>query len=489
MDLKRLQNKVKKITKKLNLANSPELCGLDFSSEAGEISKEILELTDYGRREHVYNPDLARELGDAFYSLITLANIYDINLEEQLLSSLKKYEKREQKRKDLTQCKVKLEPIVLAKNFLCLNSVVGCRNNCVYCYKHGWDFENKFKPAKIFGVSTILKNIKKYKYFHSSIPLAIHNSATDPFQEGVTKTTFEILDGLEKMKINNIVGLITKEYLSEEIIKRLENYKNIRLVIFITFSLLPEKFEKVINDRRIESMKNLSKSKLKKVLYYRPVISGINDSENIVQKIVGLGEKYFNCIVRSSLKVDINTIEYMAKRGIFIDSNYDIGLNIHDSLKQMPSETRKRADKVLVRSKIPYFKKTSCAISYLFNEPDYNSQWVRKEIYCSGNCPKEQQKICLRQSLKQPDSHEIERILQHLKLNAKYKIFKDRITIESKNVFYSDIKFLRIVLRFPVLILIDQEELTAEEYDRKYVNADRNEIRKLIKKKGISNYS
>ncbi len=95
MDLKQIQKKVKRITKKLNLANSPELCGLDFSSEAGEVSKEILELTNYGRRGHVYNPDLARELGDAFYSLIALANIYDVDLEEQLKGSLKKYEKNE----------------------------------------------------------------------------------------------------------------------------------------------------------------------------------------------------------------------------------------------------------------------------------------------------------------------------------------------------------------------------------------------------------
>lgn len=489
MDLKKLQNKVKKITKKLNLANSPELCGLDFSSEAGEVSKEILELSNYGRREHVYNPDLARELGDAFYSLIALANIYDIDLEKQLLGSLKKYEKREQRRKDLTQCKVKLEPIVLAKNFLCLNAIAGCRNDCVYCYKHGWDFENKFKPTKIFEVSKILKNLKKHKYFHPNIPLSIHNSATDPFQEGTVETTFEILDGLEKLKITNIVGLITKEYLSEEIIQKLENYKNIHLVIFITYSFLPEKFEKIVNDRRIELMKNLSKSKLKKVLYYRPIISGINDSENIAQKIVDLGEKYFDCIVRSSLKVDINTIEYMAKRGIFIDPNYDIGLNIHDSLKQMPSESRRRVDNILVKSKVPCFKKTSCAISYLFNEPDYNTQWVRRDIYCSKNCPKKQQKICLGQSLKQPDSQEVEMLLQHLKLNAKYKILKNRITIESKKVFYSDIKFLRMALKFPVLILIDQKELTAEEYDREYVNADRNEIRKLIKKKGIPSYS
>ena len=43
-----------------------------------------------------------------------------------------------------------------------------------------------------------------------------------------------------------------------------------------------------------------------------------------------------------------------------------------------------------------------------------------------------------------------------------------------------------MALKFPVLVLIDGERLTAEEYDRKYVNLDRNEIKKQIKKLGIA---
>ncbi len=461
---------------------------MDFASEVGEVAKEILELTNYGKREHIYNSDLARELGDSLYSLIVLANIYNINLEEQLHNSLEKYKIREQKRKDLTQCKVKLEPIVLSKNFLCINAIAGCRNDCIYCYKHGWDIENKFKPTLLFEVKEILKNIKKHRYFHPNIPLAVHNSATDPFQEEVIETTFEILDGLESQGITNIVGLITKEYISEEIIKKLESYKNIRPIIFVTYSFLPKEYENVIVEKRIESMKNLSKSRLKKILYYRPIISGVNDSEKIVKDIVTLGEKYFDCIVRSPLKVDVNIIEYMAGKNIFIDSHYDIGLNIHDSIKQMLPDSRERVDNILVQSKVPYFKKTSCGISYLFGEADYNTQWIRENIYCSRNCPDEQRKRCLRQSIKKPSSKEIEELLRHLGLECKYKIYDNRVLIESEKIFYSDIKYLRMALKFPVLVSIDKQELTAEEYDRKYVNADRIEIRKIIKKKGIDNY-
>ncbi|OGE70781.1 hypothetical protein A2617_01705 [Candidatus Daviesbacteria bacterium RIFOXYD1_FULL_41_10] len=485
-----LQKEVREVSKKLNLANTPELCCLDLSSEVGEIAKEVLELTDYGKRGHIYNPDLARELGDAFYSLISLANTCNIDLKKELRTSLAKYKVREtQRQTSRGKLKVKLKPIVLAKNFLCLNAVAGCRNNCVYCYKHGWDIRNKFIPEKFCEVSEILDNLKSHKYYHPNIPLAIHNSATDPFQTGVTGTTFEILDGLERMKLTNIVGLITKEYMTDQIITRLQEYKNIRPIIFVTFSCLPQKYERVVVEKRLLTMKNLSKSRLKKVLYYRPIIRGVNDSENCARKIVDLGEKYFHCIVRSPIKLDVNIIEYMAKQGIFIDPKHDIGLNIHDSCKKMLPESRNMVDAILAKAKIPYFKKTSCAISYLFNQPDYNCQWIRQKYYCSPSCPVSQKNICRKAIKRQPAREDIDKLHQHLGLQINYQIDKDHILLKSKQVFYSDVKYLRMALKFPVLIDANGETLTAEEYDSKYVNADRDEVRKLIKKMGIPNYS
>lgn len=482
-----LQKKIKKITRRLNLVNTPELCCLDLTSEVGEVAKEVLELSDYGRRKHILNPDLNRELGDCFYSLMSLANICNIDLEKELNFSLQKYIKREAQRNP-KQRKIKLEPIVLAKNFLCLNAIAGCRNDCIYCYKHGWDIKNKFIPQNFCRVKEILQNVKTHRYYHPNIPLAVHNSATDPFQDGVIETTFRILDGLEKMGINNIVGLITKEYLSREIIKRIESYKKIRPIVFVTYSCLPEKYEKVINERRLETMKNLSFSKLKKVLYYRPIIKGVNDKKRIVKKIVKLGENYFDCIVRSSIKLDINTIEYMASRGVYVDPSYDIGLNIHNSIKEMLPETRKKVDPILAKAEVPYFKKTSCAISYLFGEPDYNTQWVRPEYYCSSSCPNEQKRRCVLASQQKPMQRDVDRLLLHLDLKAKYKIKNDAVSIQNDKIYYSDIKYLRMALRFPVLVDIDGERLTAEEYDRKYVNVDRQEIRKQIKKIGIRGY-
>jgi len=92
--MKNLQQKVEKFVKEYNLKHKPEITVLDLVSEIGEVAKEILEMSDYGRRKPKYKKELKTELGDVLYSLINLANYYDIGLEEALEIALTKYQKR-----------------------------------------------------------------------------------------------------------------------------------------------------------------------------------------------------------------------------------------------------------------------------------------------------------------------------------------------------------------------------------------------------------
>ena len=66
----------------------------DLVSEVGELSKELLKSTDYGQLEHRVSTQWIAELGDVFYSLITIANSTDVNLGEALAQSMAKYRKR-----------------------------------------------------------------------------------------------------------------------------------------------------------------------------------------------------------------------------------------------------------------------------------------------------------------------------------------------------------------------------------------------------------
>jgi len=95
--MKNLQQKVKEFCKKSNLDSPIEHKLLDTMSELGEVAKEILKMTNYGRKPMEFREELKSELGDVLYSLITVANHFDIDLEEALQMILEKYKKRLEK--------------------------------------------------------------------------------------------------------------------------------------------------------------------------------------------------------------------------------------------------------------------------------------------------------------------------------------------------------------------------------------------------------
>ncbi|WP_432662198.1 MazG nucleotide pyrophosphohydrolase domain-containing protein [Wukongibacter baidiensis] len=94
MELIEIQKKIEKFTNEKNLNISPNVRIIDLVSEVGEMAKEILKATDYGKKNFIANEDWQEEMGDVLFSLICLANSTDINLEESLYKVLKKYEER-----------------------------------------------------------------------------------------------------------------------------------------------------------------------------------------------------------------------------------------------------------------------------------------------------------------------------------------------------------------------------------------------------------
>jgi len=92
--MRRLQKEVSQFSQENNMLAPIEHRVLDAVSELGEVAKEILKMTDYGKKPLEYNSDIKGELGDVFYSLIGIANHFDIDLEEALNQALEKYKKR-----------------------------------------------------------------------------------------------------------------------------------------------------------------------------------------------------------------------------------------------------------------------------------------------------------------------------------------------------------------------------------------------------------
>lgn len=88
------QQKVADFMRLYQLQHDPTTHALDLTSEVGEVTKEILLATDYGRTAFQVRPELANELGDALYSLLALAETCNVDIDEALTRALEKYESR-----------------------------------------------------------------------------------------------------------------------------------------------------------------------------------------------------------------------------------------------------------------------------------------------------------------------------------------------------------------------------------------------------------
>lgn len=92
-----LQKKVRNFCQSNNLNSSIEHRMLDLTSEVGELAKELLKISNYGSKPIEFKPEFQEELGDVFYSLITVANYFNIDMSNALEEALKKYQKRAEK--------------------------------------------------------------------------------------------------------------------------------------------------------------------------------------------------------------------------------------------------------------------------------------------------------------------------------------------------------------------------------------------------------
>lgn len=94
MTIKELQGKIREFSMVHNLDSAPEYKILDTISELGEVAKEMLKMTNYGKNKMNFREEMKLEIGDLLYSVITIANSLNIDLERTVDAVLVKYEKR-----------------------------------------------------------------------------------------------------------------------------------------------------------------------------------------------------------------------------------------------------------------------------------------------------------------------------------------------------------------------------------------------------------
>lgn len=94
------QHRVAALMRRYNIQHDPASHALDLVSEVGEVAKEVLLATDYGRQAPEFRPELVDELGDALYSLLALAEVCGVDADEALSAALRNYESRLTERRE-----------------------------------------------------------------------------------------------------------------------------------------------------------------------------------------------------------------------------------------------------------------------------------------------------------------------------------------------------------------------------------------------------
>ncbi|PSG98682.1 MAG: nucleotide pyrophosphohydrolase [Nanohaloarchaea archaeon SW_7_43_1] len=93
------QEKVAEFVEKHNMQATSAFRIMDLVAEVGEIASDATKSADYGESEEELRVE-KDELGDALFSLISVANDLGIDLEEALDESLDKYESRIEEKGD-----------------------------------------------------------------------------------------------------------------------------------------------------------------------------------------------------------------------------------------------------------------------------------------------------------------------------------------------------------------------------------------------------
>lgn len=265
------------------------------------------------------------------------------------------------------------------KSYYSINSYIGCTINCAYCFLAPIKII-PMRPIKVADEKELVEEMINEVYFKENETIISLNNRTDPFiNNEVKESTFKILDALDSKNLKNIVTITSKGLLTEEDAKKLDEYKNIQIVIMVTYNGINKEIQPIDISVQETTIKNVSKCKnVKLIQQLRPIIPNINDNEELLRKLVNFAMQYCDATIYQGIRVNQFIKDRLSER------NYEYN-GIFDHHKQKSQEVDNIFERIREENPdYPIFDHTSCGLSYLFNLPDYNLHFTKCK--CSKNC-------------------------------------------------------------------------------------------------------
>lgn len=275
-------------------------------------------------------------------------------------------------------------------SWLALNNVVGCPNNCVYCFLQ----QKGCHPEIICSSQEAVKKLLNSELYRNDIPICIMPN-TDAFATPSNKKQlFLVCQALKKQRVPNLIIVITKRKITQQDCAYITAFrkKGLNLCIYVSYSGLEAEFEKGIRHKNsleaIETMKSLKQHQIPCVHYWRPLLPQNTDIKTL-QTVLNIVKKY--CI--GSCMTGLKLYPYMNCRTYWPDAQklFDNGINPECFV---PKGSFDNIIKLAEKAKYRVFVDNVCILSDIQKIPCkygiYNSHRCQKYNLCS----KEQRQRC-----------------------------------------------------------------------------------------------
>ena len=180
------------------------------------------------------------------------------------------------------------EVIEYRKSGLSLNHIVGCPLECGYCVRHVFDNFDMKTPKRLMSDEAAVAALVGHPYFRPhQTPIQLFNRATDPMLPVVKPHLFAVLRDLDDRGLTNHVLVITRWRVSAEDCAVLNSYTNLRLTVLVTHSGIDDPAIEPVNSiYAADSLRMLYEhaDRYRTVLYWRPIVPGLNDSDEHIEQ-------------------------------------------------------------------------------------------------------------------------------------------------------------------------------------------------------------
>lgn len=276
------------------------------------------------------------------------------------------------------------------KSGLSLNHVQGCPLDCAYCIRHTYGVWDMRIPKALMSDAQAVEKLVTHHYFQPHVtPIQVFNRATDPFLPRVKDHLFAVLEDLDARGLTNHVLVITRWRVQSTDCARLNRLRNIKLTLLFTYSgIADQRIEPVRSDIAEMSLRRAFRlaESYTTVLYWRPLVPGLNDSPEYIAKAAELS-RTAHATVFTGLFFKGEIEAY------YRDNNLPLPYDDSARRKILPAELEQRVlDGWTKANGGPLFRKTSCGVVYTRGLPDYNGHYGIREL--CDICPLGQLQLC-----------------------------------------------------------------------------------------------